>query len=194
VSDIETMLPGGISPANLFVAFLAATFLVMPVATLLHEVGHAVVALRVSSGRVLVHVGRPPAPVRIEGVRLVINWSPLPMRGVPFGGLCMWRQRSSSPRARLAVAIAGPLVTAALVPVFLFLMVKSIGMPDWVPATWGLSALFAFVSVLVDADPRPANAAERAGDRVVIRDGPRALAAYRAWRGSPMETLRRRGL
>jgi hypothetical protein len=186
--DIEGMLPGGISPANLFIGFLAAMFLVMPIITLVHELAHAVVALRVSSDRVLVLVGGQPAPVRINGRRLQINWSPLPMRGVRGAGVCIWQDESSSPSSRLAVAVAGPFATALLIPLFLFLMVKSIGMPDWVPATWGVSALIAFISVLFNADPRPANAAERAGHNIVVRDGPRALAAFRAWRGSAMGT------
>jgi hypothetical protein len=171
----------GVSSIDLLIAVLLVSFVVSPLAALAHELGHAAVALRLSSGPVIVHVGRPPAPLRWHFERLQITWSPLPPRGVPFSGLCLSRP-AASPRARLAVLLAGPAVTALLVPAFLLAMVASLDLPGWVPATWGVAALGAFTSLLYNADPRPATKAERAGAANMRRDGPRALDEFRAWR------------
>jgi membrane-associated protease RseP (regulator of RpoE activity) len=173
-------VPSGVSAIDLVTAVALVSFVISPLATLAHELGHAAVALRVSSGPVLVHVGRPPALLRCHLTRLQINWSPLPPRGVPFAGLCASRP-ARTPRARLAVVLAGPAVTAFLVPAFVFAMVASSDLPGWVPATWGLAALTAFVSLLYNVDPRPATQAERARAATMRRDGPAALAEFRAW-------------
>jgi hypothetical protein len=174
-------VPPGLSAIDVVIAFALVSFVISPLATLAHELGHAAVALRVSPGPVFVHVGRPPPLLRWRSTRLQINWSPLPPRGVPFAGLCLSRP-ARSPRARLAVLLAGPVVTALLVPVLLLAMVASLGSAGWVPATWGLGALTAFVSLLYNIGPRPATKEERAGAATMRRDGPEALAEFRAWR------------
>jgi hypothetical protein len=51
----------------------------------------------------------------------------------------------------------------------------------WIPATFGLNALACFVGCLVNLDPRRTAGEVRASLR---RDGPQALAAYRAMRRS----------
>ena len=159
------------------------TLVVMPLATLGHELGHALLALRAVPGPVIVHVGRPPAWIELDWPRLKIRWSPLPARGVPFAGLCVWRGSLASPRAKVAVYLAGPLVTALQIPVFLALLALCREMADWIPATWGLSALVAFIGVLFNLDPRT-SAEANAAHGAIRRDGPQALAAYRVWRAS----------
>lgn len=44
-------------------------FVVLPLVSLLHELGHALVALRVAPGLVQIHVGRPPG-LRVKSARL----------------------------------------------------------------------------------------------------------------------------
>jgi hypothetical protein len=174
-------VPPGVSAIDLVIAVVLVSFVISPLATLAHELGHAAVALHVSSGPVFVHVGRPPPLLRWCFTRLQVNWSPLPPRGVPFEGLCVSRP-ARSPRARLAVTLAGPAVTALLVPALLLAMVASLDSPGWVAATWGLAALSAFASLLYNIDPRPATKEERGGATRMRRDGPVALAEFRAWR------------
>lgn len=192
-------MPPDLSASDVIIAFALVSFVISPLSTLAHELGHAAIALRVSSGPVFVHVGRPPPLLRWRFTRLQVNWSPLPPRGVPFAGLCLYRP-ARSPRGRLAVTVAGPAVTAILVPVLLLAMATSLSSPGWVPATWGLGALTAFVSLLYNIDPRPATRAERSGAATTRRDGPLALAEFRAWRRgagartpglSPPPTVRR---
>ena len=176
------MGPEHISPVDWLIGLLAAEFLVMPLITLAHEMGHAAVALRVSSGAVIVHVGRPGTGFEIHFERLKVSWSPIPARGVQFRGVCVWNGPAASARDWLVVSLAGPLVTALLIPVFVWATVESVGMPVWITTAFGLSALGAFISCLYNLDPRPANDAERAAPYRARRDGPKALAAYRAWR------------
>lgn len=171
-------VPPGVNAIDVVIAVALASLVVSPLATLGHELGHAAAALRASSGPVLVYVGRPPAPLRWRFTRLQINWSPLPPRGVPFAGVCLSR-RACTPRARLAVLLAGPAVTALLLPAFLLATLTSLDSPGWVPTNWGLSALNAFASLLYNIDPRPATKAERAGAATMRRDGPEALAEFR---------------
>jgi hypothetical protein len=70
-------------------------------------------------------------------------------------------------------------MTALLIPVYVVATVLTKTSPSWIPATFGLSAFGCFVSCLVNLDPR------RTADEVKSsfrRDGPQALAAYRAMR------------
>lgn len=180
------MGPGHISPLNWLIAFIVAEFVVRPLATLIHELGHAVVALRVAPGPVVVVVGRPSTAFQILFERLKIAWSPFPMQPSLLhprrGGYCRFDQRRVGPRDRMLVGLAGPAATALLIPIFIWATVESAGMPQWIPAAWGLSALGAFISVAYNLDPRPANDSERTSPNEPMRDGPRTLAAYREWR------------
>jgi hypothetical protein len=181
------MGPGHISPLDWFIAFIAAEFLVMPLVTLVHEMGHAAVALRVSSGIVVVVVGKPSTAFQVLFERLKVIWSPVPERltlSPRPAGACRYDQADVKPRDQMLVTLAGPLATSLLIPVFIWATVECAGMPQWIPATWGLSALGAFISCLYNLDPRPATDAERAALNKPRRDGPQALAAYRAWRAT----------
>jgi hypothetical protein len=80
------------------------------------------------------------------------------------------------------IGLSGPAATALLIPIFIWATIECAGMPRWIPAAWGLSALNACISVAYNLDPRPANGSERTGTNRLVRDGPRVLAAYREWR------------
>jgi hypothetical protein len=58
---------------------------------LVHELAHAVVALRLTNGPVRVHVGQYPGLARFHVGRLHLNLHVLPARGVGWGGICMHR-------------------------------------------------------------------------------------------------------
>ncbi len=180
------MGPGHLSPLNLLIAFILAELVVKPVATLVHELAHATVALRIAPGPVIVLVGKPDNAVQILFKRLKISWSPIPLRrqwlGFRPAGYCKWSAVEATSRDRLLVSLAGPLATALLIPLFIWATVEYAGMSQWIPATWGICALDALISCLFNLDPRPANDAERAGANRIKRDGPQALAAYREWR------------
>ena len=175
------MGPLHLSFLDFAVGILLASFLVMPFATLVHELGHAVLALRFSVGRVTVQVGRPPPLIEVEGERLRVRWSPVPGRGVPFAGLCQWDNRYATDLEMMAVILAGPLLEALLVPLFLWATIDSVGSPHWLTATWLATALAVFSKLLINLDPRVTDEELRTGR--LDCDGQRARAVYRAWRG-----------
>lgn len=88
-------LPGPTFTDHLVAIVLVVTVL-LPILTLVHELGHAAVALRVSEGPVEVHVGRAPAQLRFRVGRLLVSFSALPPRGVPFVGICEYQRTSRS--------------------------------------------------------------------------------------------------
>jgi hypothetical protein len=179
--------PFHIGIRDVMLALAVAEFVIGPLSTLAHELGHARMALRASPGRVIVVVGRHSAGLKIIFERLQISLSPVPAQGVGFHGICIWDSRRATPRERLRVSIAGPIVTAALIPAYAFLAVLTADAPAWIEATFVLSASSCVVSCLFNLDPRPANAAERAAPSKSRRDGPRALNAYRAMRQDDRE-------
>jgi hypothetical protein len=171
--------PFHIGLTNAIIALLLAEFVVGPFSTLGHELGHAAAALKAAPGKVTVVVGRKSTAIGIEFERLNIWWSPVPAHGVRFMGVCIWNARLATPRGRLMVALRGPLVTMLLIPIYVTTAVMTKDSPIWIPATFGFSAFACFIGCLVNLDPR------RTSDEVKTsfrRDGPQALAAYRAMR------------
>lgn len=88
----------------------------------------------------------------------------------------------ASPRQQLLVYLGGPLVTALLIPMLVWAAIECASMPGWISATWILSTFGATWSLLYSLDPRSANKKERESSSHLLRDGPLAIAAYRAWR------------
>jgi hypothetical protein len=172
--------PFHIDSGNFVVALLLAEFVLTPLSTLAHELGHAAAALKATpvGTKVTVVVGRKTAAVGIVFERLTIWWSPVPARGVSFRGVCIWQAHLASHRDRLAVALWGPAITALLIPAYVAAAVLTRTSPTWIPATFGLGAFSCFISLLMNLDPRTTSAERKA--RSIRWDGPQALAAYRA--------------
>jgi hypothetical protein len=170
----------GVLPSvHLLVGFVVAMFLVWPLQMVAHELGHAVAALRAAPyDRVHIVLGASPPWVFFESDRLRIAWSPRRMKGAGGSAFCSWNEAAASNRDRFLVCLAGPLVDFASIPVFVLAMVACLGLPNWIPSVWGASALIAFISVLINLDPRTTEAHLGSPER----DGPKALAAYRSWR------------
>jgi hypothetical protein len=163
----------------LFVAIYL--FVVFPICTLIHEIAHAILALRYSTGRVVVWSGRPPAFIEMVGDRVRVYWSPLPMRNVGKGGLCSWNAGEATDLERVAVSLAGPLTDALFVSLLI-----------WATFTTGADHSFVSRLILVTtylslarlfANLNPRSRVERDGVMVPWSDGATALAAYRRWRG-----------
>jgi hypothetical protein len=170
-----------LSPGELVLAFLLAVYVVNQFSVLAHELGHAIVALRSTSGKVTVVVGRQSAALGIVFERLTIWWSPIPARGVPFAGICLCDVRQATPRAQLIMMLAGPAVTALLIPAYVYAAILTArSSPGLIPATFACAAFACFVSCLWNLDPRQTEAEK--GARLFRRDGPQALAAYRRMR------------
>ena len=174
---------------EVIVAVVLATTVLLPVLTLLHELGHAAFALSVTSGDVHIQVGRSPELVRFRLGRLLVSFSPIPQRGVPFAGVCTYQRSNRSPLAELGLVLAGPAMNAvAAVVLGALALVTLSAVPMWLTATLTLGALESLVAFLYNIDPRPASKGERA--RVEVRrDGPKVVRCYRLWRAGGLMQL-----
>ena len=92
-------------------AILIAVYIVGPLATLGHELGHAL-ALALVGRSSMVIVGRGPF-LRIKADPTVVLFSPVPTRGVRFKGVYRYDPSGLSWRAIGWVSLAGPLATFA---------------------------------------------------------------------------------
>ena len=110
----------GISPDLLIAAvFLAA--LLTPVLTLIHELGHAAVALTRTEGLVTVRVGRSAAPWQMRFGRLRVQLSLRPARHEPAGLATVHARLSFA--GRIAFLMAGPIADAAAAAAILALAI-----------------------------------------------------------------------
>lgn len=160
----------------------SASFIVRPLMTLAHELGHAVMALRFARGVVQVHVGRPPGLVRLGG-RLRIAFSPQPTRGVSYGGITIFNARGVTPLQAVAILAAGPAVSAlgtVALGVGTILAVRREPLVAWV---LGVSALEGLLSVIWNLRTRPQPLNEHRA-RVGQPDGVSLVRAWRAHRGT----------
>jgi hypothetical protein len=181
-------LPGPAIVDHIVAIVLVVTVLV-PVLTLVHELGHGVAALRVSEGPVHVQVGRPPAQLEFRLGRIIVSFSALPSRGGPFAGLCLFQRTSRSVLGELVLLLAGPAMSILAAGLLAALAVVAVtSAPWWVTLTLTYGALQAFVAFLYNIDPRPASKAERARAEV-RRDGPKVLRCYRLWRAGGVMTI-----
>jgi hypothetical protein len=124
----------GISPDLLIVAFFVAALLT-PVLTLIHEFGHAAVALARTEGLVTVRLGRSPAVWQKRFGRLRFQLSPRPARHEPAGIATVHARLSFG--GRIAFLVAGPIADAAAASAILAL------------AIYARSTLFQIVGVLL---------------------------------------------
>jgi hypothetical protein len=89
---------------------LVLEFLVQPLSTLVHELGHAVAVICLAKRTARVVVGREPwAQLTVD--RLDVRFSLVPARGVSFRGICVYDSTGISWRSLGLIALAGPLAT-----------------------------------------------------------------------------------
>jgi len=164
------------------VGIVLAAFVIAPLVTLAHELGHAAIALCSGRGRVSVVVGHPSRAVTGRLGRLQVTFSPLRANGVSFDGLCICEQPPAGRRAAIALLLAGPLMTAACLAALTWAALSSLDAPGWQLATLVCGALDCLCQLLVNLDPRR-EPHERPGE--LRRDGPRAVALARASATAP---------
>ena len=164
------------------IAIVLTAFVIAPLATLAHELGHAAVALLLGRGRVSVFVGQPGYSVTGRIGRLQVTFSPFPANGVSHAGLCVCEQPPTGRRARIALLLAGPLMTAACMVALTWAALTSLDAPGWQLATLVCGAIDCLCQLLVNLDPR-SEPHERPGE--MRRDGPRAVALARATAPAP---------
>jgi hypothetical protein len=124
----------GISPPLLIAAFFVAALLT-PLFTLIHELGHAAVALTRTEGLVTVRVGRSPTAWQMRFGRLRFQLSLHPARNEPAGLATVHARLSLT--GRIAFLVAGPIADAAAAAAILAL------------AIYARSTMFQIVGVLL---------------------------------------------
>jgi hypothetical protein len=84
--------------------------LILPLGLLAHELGHALVALRLTDGPVTVLVGRQPGLVRFRIGRLRFSLHLWPTRDTDWGGVCL-HEPAGLPRDLMYISLAGPIAS-----------------------------------------------------------------------------------
>lgn len=148
-------------------------WLTAPVFILVHELGHAAIALVRTDGRVEIDVGRPPARWRFRAGRLDVAVNPImPLKG-RSGGLMRASDRLG-PYSQIALVLAGPTASAIFSAAVVYAGVSTHLTVITVAGAWGL---FLSVFALV---PR----------KTVRTDGANLVAALRGVRSNrASETL-----
>jgi membrane-associated protease RseP (regulator of RpoE activity) len=118
---------------------LALAFVVRPVSTLLHELGHAAAAVWLGGRAAHVIVGRGPWTNLVVG-RVRVSFSLLPTRGVRMSGLCRYDASGLPWRSLAWIALAGPAATLSVLVLLIAL----------VPAAWSAGS-FARVLIVLSA-------------------------------------------
>jgi hypothetical protein len=184
VGVAANLAAGDVSAMSWALAFVVAAFVVLPLATLGHELGHALAVSLLAQRPSLVVVGRGPF-VRIKADPAVVLFGVMPTRGLPFSGICRYDASGLSWRTIAYVALAGPLAT----------LCELIALALTVPFLWStgpttrllMSVTAAWLITSIAADLRPngaATAADRDGSS--RRDGPMARLAYSRYQaGAP---------
>lgn len=109
-SGVSQHWTGPISPTQFVLVLVLLEFVVQPISTLIHELGHAVAAQRLGGRQVFLVVGRGPwATFSLGSIR--VNLSPFPSRGVLIRGFCRYEDADVSWQSRARIALAGPAAT-----------------------------------------------------------------------------------
>jgi hypothetical protein len=87
-------------------------FVIQPLSTLLHELGHAGAVALIGRRQSFVMVGRGPW-LTVKRGRVTVHFSVLATRGVRIAGVCRYDRSGLSWKQLGWIALAGPLATAA---------------------------------------------------------------------------------
>lgn len=155
-------------------------FLVQPLATLLHELGHAFAVTRLGRRPALVIVGRGPWISATCG-KVTVRFSPVPPRGVRHRGVCVYNPSGLPWRSIGWISLAGPIVTGVTLAAVIAIA----------PALWGAGALARLIifltllglvlSLIVNLIPRQLTSQSGAA-KIGERDGWRARLAFKCHR------------
>jgi hypothetical protein len=183
-SAVVGFLVGDVGVGNWVVAFLVWAFVAQPLATLGHELGHALAVSVLARRSSLVIVGRGPF-LRIKADPALVLFSVLPTRGVRYVGVCRYDARGVSWGAIAGIALAGPLAT----------LCELIAVVAVAPATWDAGSVVRLLILLTGTMLIASLVMNLRLDGVAVppgqipafmRDGPTARLAYARQRaGAP---------
>lgn len=133
----------------LLINIALAWFIIGPLVTLIHEMGHAVAALALGREPVSVRVGPAPARLRLSVGRLRLL---LGLRG-GFYGFYEYDDRGLSRAARSIVIAAGPLASLVLATLCFAVAVGLGGGARWASTPVSIAAMAAIVQGVITALP-----------------------------------------
>lgn len=110
VYGVQDWTGGSLSLGQWLVVIAVLEFVIQPLSTLWHELGHAAAVVVLAKRTARVVVGREPW-ARLTVGRLDMRVSPVPARGVSFPGICIYESTGIPWRSRGVIALAGPLAT-----------------------------------------------------------------------------------
>jgi hypothetical protein len=90
------------------IAFVVIMYVLAPLVTLAHELGHALVALLVGSRQVVVLQGREPPLINAAVGRLELRLRPLVSLRTAWYGRARWEAEGVGRAGRVAASAAGP--------------------------------------------------------------------------------------
>jgi hypothetical protein len=167
-------------PDEVLVVLFALSFVVVPVAMFVHELGHAVVAVILSGQRVTVRIGSRDALVRFALGRIDIRWHP-----TGYVAECEWSTIGTvPPRDLVRMALAGPAAETGLalaLGILALALADSGGVLFWIAAIGGGLVLLEALLNLIPLRNPPAWLGEH-GD---ASDGWLAREWARTYRGTP---------
>jgi hypothetical protein len=161
-----------------FVLGFGLSALTLPVLVLVHELGHAIAALRLTTGTVRIYVGRDPKLVGRAG-RLELYFGLRLPKGGRLG-VCL-HPRASTPLRAMAIAVAGPLASAlSAIAVLLAYLLTLSAAPSFVALTCLATLFWAGLMAVLNLGEMEGKRAPK--DRLHALDGERAKRAWRAHR------------
>lgn len=101
---------GPLTPPQFVLAVVLLEFAVQPFSYLIHELGHALAACRLTKASPSVIVGRGPW-LKFSLGRVRVHFSLLPSRGVMIGGICRYDAVGVPWRTRAVISMSGPAAT-----------------------------------------------------------------------------------
>jgi hypothetical protein len=176
IYGVQQWSGGSLSLGQWLVLILALEFVIQPLSTLWHELGHAAAIICLAKRTARVVVGREPWAQLIVG-RLDLRFSLVPARGVSFRGICIYDPAEIPWRSRGLIALAGPFATlielgalAAVAPALWHTGVVARGL-----VLLGGAGLVASLITNLSRDPLDGNGSRAA---VTQRDGWNARRAF----------------
>jgi hypothetical protein len=134
---------GRLSEIQLLLLLPLLEFIVQPVSTLIHELGHAFAACRQGAQRVVVVVGRGPR-LQFSLGRIRVHFGLVPSCSGLCRGVCRYDSKDLSWRSHAAIALSGPAAT-----LLEFLTLLAFAPRVWHAATGFERQLIAFALVLL---------------------------------------------
>ncbi len=138
------------SSTEFLIRLLIAWFIAAPLCSFLHELGHAIAALRLTKQNVAIELGQrgPSGDIQLGRLRIVLHLEP----GLLFGRILLDDWETVPDRQNMWIYLGGPIVTLLLMVVFAMLGVLTNWASPW-PMFTTINTIIVLFSVIPWALP-----------------------------------------